>query len=192
MSAQLARPRISVDEFLAWTAPDDLTYELEAGIVVAMAPATVRHANVKMAVFLALRDAVRRAGLDCSVYSDGLAVRIDNETSYVPDAVVQCGPPPPDDESEVDRPAIVVEVLSLTTAYRDLGVKLAGYFQVPSLQHYLIIDPERRRVIWHARANDGSIATRLPVETTGTLQLDPPGLSVPLSDLFDLLSASGS
>lgn len=175
-------PRMSVDEFYAWAETQEGKFELENGVVIAMAPPNVRHADTKMAAFLALRDAIRKEGLQCSVYSDGPAVRIDDAASYVPDAVIQCGPAPPGDANELERPVIVVEVLSPSTAYRDLGVKLAGYFQVPSLHHYLIVDPDRRRVIHHARAAEGSISTRLPV--AGELRLDPPGLVIAVEALF--------
>ncbi|MBV9076009.1 MAG: Uma2 family endonuclease [Methylobacteriaceae bacterium] len=182
MRADAAAQPMTVDEFLAWADGRDGRYELESGQVVAMAPANLGHARTKAATFLGLSGGIAKSGLDCACYVDGPAVRVDVRTSYVPDIVVQCGPQPPDAASELDRPMIVVEVLSPSTAYRDLGVKLAGYFEVTSIAHYLIVDVERRRVIHHARGPDGTILTALP--TGGDLRLDPPGLTLPLAALF--------
>ncbi len=42
---------------------------------------------------------------------------------------------------EVPNPLIVVEVLSPSTQSFDLGGKLQGYFALPSLRHYIILDP---------------------------------------------------
>ena len=36
-------------------------------------------------------------------------------------------------------PAIVVEVMSPTTAVRDRGAKRLGYFQIADLQHYVLL-----------------------------------------------------
>ena len=77
---------------------------------------------------------------------------------------------------------IVVEVLSPSSAHADLGAKLAGYFKVPSLAPYLVLDPERRMVIHHARGEAGLIATRIVTE--GAIDLTPPGLTVAVAELF--------
>jgi hypothetical protein len=45
----------------------------------------------------------------------------------------------------------VVEVLSPSTRRIDASAKLAGYFRIRDVQHYLIVDPDKRPVIHHAR-----------------------------------------
>ena len=89
------------------------------------------------------------------------AVRIDARTTYEPDASVVCGPRRPDDAIAIDDPVIVVEVLSPSTAAIDHGRKLSGYFSLPSVEHYLILDPERRVVIHHKRGQGEAIETRV-------------------------------
>jgi Uma2 family endonuclease len=39
----------------------------------------------------------------------------------------------------IGEPAIVVEVMSPTTAVRDHGAKRLAYFQIPDLQHYVLV-----------------------------------------------------
>jgi hypothetical protein len=63
-----------------------------------------------------------------------------------------------------------------------LSAKLADYFRVASLSHYLIVDPDRPRVIHHARAAGDAILTR--IVTAGSIVLDPPGLEIELSDIY--------
>ena len=77
---------------------------------------------------------------------------------------------------------IVVEVLSPSTAAVDHGRKLSGYFSIPSVQHYLILDPERRVVTHHKRSVGDAIETR--VLTGGAALLDPPGFEVAVEALF--------
>jgi Uma2 family endonuclease len=78
---------------------------------------------------------------------------------------------------------LVVEVLSRSTAKRDRTDKLAGYFKVPTIQHYLLIDPEKSEIVWHRRTADGAL--RPPVtRRKGSLRLDPPGIELALADIF--------
>ncbi len=59
------------------------------------------------------------------------------------------------------NPVVIVEVLSPNTAAVDHGRKLSGYFSLPSVEHYLILDPERRVVIHHKRGQGEAIETRV-------------------------------
>ena len=62
-----------------------------------------------------------------------------------------------------------------------LSAMLADYGRVPGLLHYLIVHPAERYVIHH-RLGVEPVQTR--VVRDGDLRLDPPGLTVPLADLF--------
>ena len=79
-----------------------------------------RHNIVKLAVARALEDAVRRAALPCTVFTDGMTVVIDNEHSREPDAAVQCGVPTDLDSMVLEAPLIVVEI----TAWRAQKIRL--------------------------------------------------------------------
>jgi Uma2 family endonuclease len=177
----LPKAKMTVDEFLAWALDRPGRYELVDGEVVAMAPEQVRHARTKGLSYIALADAVRRAGVGCEVFPDGMTVRVDPRTAYEPDALVRCGAPLPDEAIEVPDPLIVVEVLSPSTSRHDTGTKLSGYFQIASVQHYLIIDPVRNRVIHHRRGIE-IIETRIAGE--GLLRLEPPGIELAVEALF--------
>jgi Uma2 family endonuclease len=171
-------------EFLEWaTRQPSGHYELVAGRVVAMAPERVRHNLAKAGVWRALSDAVERAGLPCTVYTDGMTVVIDEHHSRAPDAAVQCGDQPNPDALVLDAPVLVVEVVSPSSERDDTGSKLVEYFSVASIRHYLIVNPEKRVVIHHRR--EGSdIRTRIAGEDAGELPFDPPGLTVSAAALL--------
>jgi Uma2 family endonuclease len=178
----LTKSRMTVDEFLAWVEGRPGRYELFRGEVQAMSPENVRHAEIRGAVFFALRAAIRERGLTCHALPDGPTVRIDETTAYEPDALVYCGAKLPDTVLEVPNPIVVVEVLSPTTRRIDVTLKLAGYFRVPSVAHYLIVDPTPRLVIHHARGSGDLILTR--VVTDGVITLDPPAAALAVIDIF--------
>ena len=178
----LPKQKMTVDEYLAWAEGRPGRFELYAGVVYAMAPERAVHAEVKYAVQTALLSGVRQAGIPCHMLPDGMTVRVDDDTAHEPDALVYYGIKLPGSAVEVPNPVIVVEVLSPPTQHIDASAKLAGYFRVACVQHYLIVDPDRRQVIHHERGEADVIATRIVNE--GTLRFDPPGIDVAVGEMF--------
>jgi Uma2 family endonuclease len=177
----LPKHKMTVDEYLAWAQGQPGRFELYAGVVYAMTPERAGHATVKFAVQTALRSAIRRSDL-CHMLPDGMTVRIDRDTAHEPDALVYCGQKLPDSAIEVPNPMIVVEVLSPSTRHIDASAKLAGYFGIRDVQHYLIVDPDQRMVIHHARGEADMVATR--IVHAGLVLLDPPGIELAVGNVF--------
>lgn len=173
--------RMTVDDFLAWAEGRPGRHELYNGVVYAMAPERVVHGQVKFAIQTALANGIRGAGIPCHMLPDGMTVRVDNTTAHEPDALVYCGPQLPGSAVEVPNPVVVVEVLSPSTRYIDASAKLIGYFRLPSVIHYLIVDPNRPAIIHHARRPGGDILTRLV--TGPSIMLDPPGFELSLDEV---------
>jgi Uma2 family endonuclease len=180
---QPRQTRFTADEFIAWALEQPAgRFELDNGGVVAMAPERVSHAVAKRNALLALHNAIGARRLACQALPDGMSVRVNDRTVYEPDALVRCGPPLPGDAVEVRDPSIVVEVVSPSSRGIDRGVKLAGYFALPSVRHYLIVDTDQRTLIHHHRGADGRIEVR--VLHDGPLTLDPPGLTIEIPEIF--------
>jgi len=181
-----AQNLMTVDEFLVAYEGREGKWELDDGVVVGpaigMASEQVDHGRTKAATWLALRDAIRRAKAPCEAMIDSVAVRISPRTAYIPDALVYGGPRLPGDAREAPDPLIVVEVVSPSTERRDERRKFVGYFSLPGVRHYLIVDPRDRSVFHHRRGEDGRIEARLL--ESGALALEPPGLEFNVEDLF--------
>jgi Uma2 family endonuclease len=184
-----ALKHMTVDEFLPWAEGREGRWELHDGVPVmvsdlpvAMSPERLAHTRAKGTAFIALVDALKKTGLPCEAFTDGVAVKVDARTTFEPDASVVCAPRRPEDAIVIDDPIIVVEVLSPSTAAIDHGRRLSGYFSLPSLHHYLILDPERRVAIHQKRGQGETIETR--VLTNGFARLDPPGFEVAVEALF--------
>ena len=78
-------------EYHAWSKQQPVgRFERIDGVVVARAPERVEHDDRKMLAWLALRRAVRDAGLPCHVNGDGMTVEV-GDSDYEPDAVLYCG-----------------------------------------------------------------------------------------------------
>src|SRR5215468_10391905 len=178
----LTKPRMTVDQFLSWAKDEPGRYELVRGEVHAMSPEGVGHAERKGAVYAALLAAIRTRRLPCHALPDGATVRIDEMTAYEPDALVYCGEKLPPEALEVPNPIIIVEVLLPSTRRVDVLLKLIGYFRLPSVAHYLIVDPAQPSIIHHARQANGDILTR--IVNDGSLTLDPSGIEIALTDIY--------
>jgi Uma2 family endonuclease len=178
-----ALKRMTIPEFFAWAETQDRgRYELVRGQVVAMTPERTEHVRAKQSSFRSLETAIAQAGVACEAFVDGLAIVIDGETSYEPDALVNCGERIADGTMIAPHPVIAIEVLSPSTGNLDKTTKLADYFRVSSLAHYLIIDLGRRHILHYGRQSDGAIM--LTIVKDGEIVLDPPGIAVPASGLF--------
>lgn len=181
---QMLRQKLNADEFLAWADRQERgRYQLAAGKVLAMAPERAEHGDVKRRVANALEAAIRAKGFKCQAFVGSLGVKIDSETVFEPDALVNCGERVPRASLIAPNPVIVAEVVSPSSERQDLAVKFRDYFRHPSVQHYLLIMIEGRSVLHHKRGENGTIVTAI-LGDTATIALEPPGIEVPVAAMF--------
>lgn len=188
----LPKHKMTADEFLVWAErqPKEAgVFELHDGLIVMRhGPITSQqaeksqHWETKAAIFAALRDAIKRAGLPCFAAVDGPMVRVSSGKTYRPDALVYCGERAPRGVLEVPNPIIIAEVLSQGRESVDYGDKLEAYFTLASLHHYLVIDPARPAMVHYERAAGGGVA--IHIVKAPALRLDPPGLEVELAEVL--------
>jgi len=185
---------MTFEEFLAWaeTVPKEAgRFELWDGRVISkrgpagsMNAERSQHWETKQALFQALYAAVASSAVEAHVAIEGPTVQLPSGRGVEPDVLVYLGPKVPRGTLVVPEPVIVCEVLSPSTARHDMSAKLEGYFALPSIQHYVIADPDRPMLIVHSRAGDATFTTRLVSDPAATLRLDPPGLTVSLADVL--------
>jgi Uma2 family endonuclease len=178
---------MTVAEFLAWSEdlPDEARCELVAGIPLQlMAPTNIRHAQIQANVSQALRRSVSAAGLPCRVYDagPGVAVGPGGDECRIPDVVVTCATEIDETARLVPEPVIIVEVASPSTRLADVNDKVEFYGGITSVQHYLVIEQDRRRVVYHGRGPSGGLEPRLL--RAGEIALDPPGVRLALAALY--------
>jgi hypothetical protein len=77
---------LTAGEFIAWAEGRPERYELVDGEIFAQASERLAHAKMKLAVAIALGDAIRKRGAPCHVLPDNMAVRVDDRAVFEPDA----------------------------------------------------------------------------------------------------------
>ncbi len=174
--------RMTVDEYLTWALERPGRYELIDGVVRQMSPETVGHADGKLSAVIALKAAIKRAGVAYFAVPDGATVRIAKDTAFEPDALVYPAPKVDPKSVEISNPIIVVEVGSPSTRKYDAGFKLSGYMSLASVNHVLLVDTVKQVIVHHRRVSETKFETT--TISAGILRLDPPGLEIPVADFF--------
>ena len=179
----LAQKLMTAEEFLVWagTRPEK-HWELFDGAPQMQQSQTWGHQEAVMALYRLFYTAIREGNLPLFVGTQGVAVKAGPHTAFEPDAVVFSSRMAKAD-IVVPEPLIVAEVLSPSTARKDLTVKLAGYFSVPPIEHYLIADWEEQEIIYYRREGRG--LAKPVILREGDLALDPPGITIDVSKVFE-------
>lgn len=144
--------RYTLDEWRHWEG----RWELILGAAWAMSPApSPRHQEVVGDLFVALAGFLR--GSPCKAYVAPIDVYLeefDDATTVVqPDVLVVCDPALIQGDGIHGAPDFIAEVLSESTATKDLGVKPELYERV-GVREYWIVHPETGAVVQYARRND--------------------------------------
>ena len=115
----------------------DIRHEYIEGEVYAMVGAHKYHNQIVMTVSNVFYNHL--LGKPCQPYASDMKVKIDRKYFY-PDVMVDCS----NEETDyfVEKPSIIVEVLSKSTRQRDKTDKRLAYFQIPTLKEYVMIEQD--------------------------------------------------
>jgi Uma2 family endonuclease len=142
------------EEFLAWEAGQVERHEFVDGEVFAMAGAEDRHVTVSGNAYIALRQHL--AGTPCRVYMADMKVAAANARDFFyPDVVVTCSEADRQDRLVKREPTLIIEVLSKSTANRDLFKKFDDYQDIPSMREIAFINLDMRRTTVYRKGADG-------------------------------------
>lgn len=159
-------------------------HEFLDGEIFAMAGGSVEHSALS-AAFILLLGHLR--GTRCRVHSSDLRIwiREANVGTYA-DAAVVCDPVEraPDSPTHVTNPRVVVEVLSPSTEKYDREEKRLYYQMLPSLEEYVLVSQDRRRVELWRRDGDGWIASLH--EAGGRATLPSIGFDLDVDELYSV------
>lgn len=157
MSAEAAR-RYTHAEYVALEAASETKHEFHAGLIVAMAGDTLEHGRLQASIASELRTALSQARKPCNVFGADARVFVEeSDRSFYPDASVVCGKRQVafDDPHAMTNPIVIVEVLSDSTEKDDRGAKFASYRRLASLEEYVLVSQDARRIELFRRSPEG-------------------------------------
>ncbi len=149
-------PSLSFQEYEALEASaTDNRYEFFDGVVYDMAGATGKHNEIIGNAVQSLRNFYRPRG--CWVYTETVKLEVVENKRYVyPDVMVTCSERDKDSDKIKRDPVLIIEVLSESTATKDLIEKTQAYLSIPHLQAYLIVEQTKCWVRVYERDIEGN------------------------------------
>lgn len=174
-------PLLSVSDYLEGEAHAVTRHEFVGGRVYAMAGASNAHNRVVGNLFAHLWSATR--GSHCRAFSSEMRVRV-GDCFYYPDVLVCCEPD--DGRAQiVQRPCLIVEVLSKSTRRIDQHEKLAEYRRIDALKQYLLVSQDRRLVESWTRDAIGELTVQRWYRDGQSLPLECPSLQLSLDHIYE-------
>ena len=181
--AELARKLfVSSAEYLEGEKVARVRHEYVDGDVYAMAGGTKAH-NLVLAQFV-LCSPGHLSKTPCRVFISDVKVHVAwdwRERFYYPDVVVGCEAGDTD-PYVVEQPKLVVEVLSDSTERDDRSDKFYAYRRLTSLEEYVLVAQEVRRVEVYRRETGWDLEV---YETEGDFNLRSVGLDLTLAEVYE-------
>lgn len=155
-------------EYLAIEERSEVRHEFVGGRLYQMSGGTERHELAVAALARRLHPGARGAG--CRTFANR-QLRVPSGDHYYPDVMVACGKA--SNLLYEERPALIVEVLSPSTAGEDRKGKLRAYATCESLDRHVLVDPVFRRFEVYRRDQWESFGPGDVVETGyGVISVD--------------------
>ena len=174
--------KLTIGEFLDWENAQETRHEFYRGEVFAMVGVRRVHALISGNLFAALKAHLK--GTRCRAFTESVKVQVPNDALFYPDVFVTCDPQDLRTDMVFRSPSLIVEVLSDSTQAYNRGLKFTAYRQLASLQEYVLVDPDSRRVEVYRRNERLNFEL---IDQTGQaeLVLDSVGLRLAMAEVFD-------
>ncbi|GAB6140041.1 Uma2 family endonuclease [Methylosoma difficile] len=136
--AQQEFPLLSEEDYLQSEQLSETKREYIAGHIYAMAGAGFNHNCLAGNIFRKIGNHLE--GKPCTPFMADMKVRVGKDYVY-PDVLVDCSEMS-GDALFSNTPVLIIEVLSKSTRKTDTSTKLLRYINLPSLQEYVLIEPD--------------------------------------------------
>jgi Uma2 family endonuclease len=183
--AAVRRDKATLEEYFELELARETKHEFVNGEITAMAGARRNHNLIVASVGANLFPIARRKG--CELYPSDMRLATPSGLHAYPDGMVVCG------KAEIStykgletlhNPILIVEVLSPSTESFDRGGKFRHYRTIPSLQVYLLIDPDEPHVEMHTRQGDNSWLLRDTIGLESEIRIEPLDATLRLRDIY--------
>lgn len=170
--------------FLRWASHQEGKYELVAGRPILQESATRRHGQLAKNIERMLDHQLDAARW--SVMRGELSVEIGDETR-IPDVMVE--PAGLDGRAVVTSvPVLLVEVLSPSSLRNDMKAKPDLYFQIPSLEAYIVVSQDEPYAwVWQRSQDAARVFPEKPDEIddpAASIKLAHLGVDLPMAEIY--------
>ena len=154
------------------------------GQVYAMAGTSKRHNRIALNLAIALNSNADKT--PCEVYTSDIKVRIEQRKSfYYPDVMVGCDESDNIDEYYLEKPCLIIEVLSPSTENKDRTEKLLAYQDIDSLQAYMMVDQDLCHISLVYKREDGQWWVDVFEDMDALIPLNCPEMELKVADIYN-------
>ena len=159
--------KITESDYLEVERVSDIKHEYSDGVVYAMAGASEKHAIIAKNVMVGFENSLRKKQSSCIVLASDMKVRISDKSTryFYPDVAVFCDSHEYDSDYYKHSPVIIVEVLSQSTRRNDFTTKMISYFNIASLEEYVLIEQNICQVQVYRKSDHWKASTYFPGDT---------------------------
>jgi Uma2 family endonuclease len=175
----------TVEEYLEFEKTSPVRYEYVDGQIYAMAGESKNHNRIAGHLYSIFDQHL--ANSNCEAFIENVKLQVRPTLFYYPDVVVTCGSVDVDDEDDyvIDDPALVVEVLSKSTARIDRTEKLREYQYLPNLREYVIVSQHRVQVeVYRHQTAGEEWSKQVYSDLQSQVRFDSIGASVSLAEIY--------
>ncbi len=174
----------TVEEYLALEAQSELRHEFFHGNLIEMPENTIFHERMAKSLLRILEMIISDLGFE--VFSKDIKVKTpEGNVFFYPDLVLV----PINDQQGAsyiaNNPLLIIEVLSDSTRRYDSTDKFIQYRKIESLEYYLLVEPEKRVVIFYEKAADGDWVAKTYTEPEETVKLPLLNATISLADIYN-------
>lgn len=181
----MAEPAIKIESdtqtFLDWEERQAERFEFVGGVVRMMVGGTIGHNTVADNLHVALAN--RLSGSKCRAWRGDTRVQAPGSQIMYPDVLVSCTPRRPD-ETVIDDPVLIVEVLSPSTAHYDQTDKRWAYQSIETVRQLLLVAPNEAKVELVTRQGDGTWLVSFIIGLDADVPLACLDLSLPMAEIY--------
>ena len=171
----------TIADYLAWENVQPERHEFFQGEILPSQDARRIHGLVVGNLSAELNGHLRRTACRAFV---GMKVQFGDDAVFYPDVFVTCDEGDLRTDMIFRHPKLIIEVLSSSTEAYDRGLKSAAYRALDSLQEYVLVDPDTRRVEVYRRNERGLFELH---DQTGreAVEFASVGFTLPMAEVFD-------
>ena len=175
--------RMSVAEYLAWEERQECKHEYIDGEIIEMTGGTGKHSKIKVRLLRALGLLLDESQFE--IFDSDMRVKVGAARYVYPDLSVVRGLERYEDETELTllNPCFVIEVSSPSSMLRDRIDKRDWYYQLPSIEGYLIVDQDRIHADLFTRADEGWLLRGF-TDAQDVIPLPMLGCELPLAQVY--------
>ncbi len=173
----------TVEEYLALEAKSESRHEFYYGNLYDMPGNTIFHERMVKSLLKILELIISDMGFE--VFSKDIKVKTpEGNVFFYPDLILVPIIDQQGNSYVANNPLLIFEVLSDSTRRYDSADKFIQYRKIESLQYYLLVEPEKKVVIFYEKVSDGDWVAKTYTENEEEVKLPLLNATIRIGDIY--------